>query len=328
MTTTTASAPGKVLIAGEYAVLGGAAAVSMAVDRRAVASVAASDSGRNRLVVRGYGDGEWSFSPADASALEPPGTALPLFECLWRHATLDPERSWVIELDTTPFYDPPSGNKYGLGSSAALCAAAAAVLCPGAEDLTSLVAAAHREFQGGSGSGVDVATALAGGVVRYRMGAPAVNLAWPSGLGFRLLWSGRSATTRLKLERLSAGSGAIDAELIDAANAAAETWAGGDADRVLASLSDYVRRLRAFDLDRDLGIFDAGHWQRTEDAWADGSVVYKPCGAGGGDVGIVFGKDDAALDAFAARATDAGFRLLDVACDTVGLSVRGASVDG
>jgi phosphomevalonate kinase len=37
-----ASAPGKLVLAGEYAVLDGAPAIVMAVDRRAVVSVAAS----------------------------------------------------------------------------------------------------------------------------------------------------------------------------------------------------------------------------------------------------------------------------------------------
>ncbi len=39
MTTVTASAPGKVILSGEYAVLDGAPAISMAVNRRAVVTL-------------------------------------------------------------------------------------------------------------------------------------------------------------------------------------------------------------------------------------------------------------------------------------------------
>jgi phosphomevalonate kinase len=46
-----------------------------------------------------------------------------------------------------------------------------------------------------------------------------------------------------------------------------------------------------------LGIFDAGHAELVTAAEAAG-LVYKPCGAGGGDVGILLGDDAAAVDSF------------------------------
>ena len=56
-----ASAPGKVVLSGEYAVLDGAPAVCMAVDRRAIARVSACGGDWHRVTAPGYTDVEGRF---------------------------------------------------------------------------------------------------------------------------------------------------------------------------------------------------------------------------------------------------------------------------
>ena len=54
MTRVTASAPGKVIVSGEYAVLDGAPAICMAVNRRARVSIVAADASRHTVSAPGY----------------------------------------------------------------------------------------------------------------------------------------------------------------------------------------------------------------------------------------------------------------------------------
>jgi len=83
----------------------------------------------------------------------------------------------------------------------------------------------------------------------------------------------------------------------------AEAWRSGDTDRVLSEYIAYIGVLRQFSVDHDLGIFDAGHEELTDAAMVS-NLVYKPAGAGGGDIGILFGRDEAEFDAFVANYAD------------------------
>ena len=73
-----------------------------------------------------------------------------------------------------------------------------------------------------------------------------------------------------------------------------------------------------FDVDYDLGIFDAGH-QELAKAAAKRSLVYKPCGAGGGDIGMVFATDKEAVAEFTDLAAQNGYQLLDVLLEASGV---------
>jgi phosphomevalonate kinase len=265
-----ASAPGKIVLSGEYAVLSGAPAICMAIKRRAIVTVADSP-------------GAGGYVGADAAAI------IDAVNTQWRQAR-------NFELDTRAFSE--HGNKIGLGSSAALVVALVAALAD-STDVFPAALKAHRRFQGGAGSGVDVAAAVHGGLIDYVMQSGNVrSLAWPEGLAMRVLWTGVSASTSAKLHKLAATRAQPSrAALVESAERMAETWRSGDAGGILAGYAAYIDVLRQFSLDHDLGIFDAGHDELT-DAAKIHNLVYKPAGAGGGDVGVLFGKDPAALDAF------------------------------
>ena len=275
----TASAPGKIVLCGEYAVLWDAPAVCMAVNRRAIATITQS------------GDGDCH--------LETPG-----FDGMERYRILDallhgerPARSF--RLDTTAFVE--NGRKTGIGSSAALVVALAAALA-GSTDVLAEALAAHGDLQGGKGSGVDVAAAVHGGLIEYqRENARVRALAWPAGLACRVIWTGVPASTARKLDKISDAAAAPSrSALLTAAQRMCEAWRAGDADNVLAEFVPYIDVLRQFSIDHDLGIFDAGHDELTDAAMLDG-LVYKPAGAGGGDIGTLFGRSEADLDRFTER---------------------------
>lgn len=298
------SAPGKVILAGEYAVLAGAPAISMAVDHRAVVTIEYG----NKKSLRSIGLAAESDSSLLNSVCHVLGADLPAAN---------------IVMDTGRFSDAASGRKFGVGSSAALTVALTKALSDSAttrEQVFHRALTAHREFQQGSGSGVDVATSVTGGIIEYRKGHLPVALNWPDGLQFALLWSGVAASTPAKLRQLAlTPAGASFAALALAAETLADVWQNAAIDKLLDEIRAYALALRQFDVDHGLGIFDAGHDALAKLA-GSAEVVYKPCGAGGGDMGIVFGLDPVAVRTFAQAAERSGFQMLEMNIDHNGVA--------
>ena len=310
MTIVTASAPGKVVLTGEYAVLDGSPAVSMAINRRAVATLTPTDG--NEVAVRSIGlAGRYDTN---------------LFDCVVKATNLVRTDEFSFALDTGAFVDTASEVKLGIGSSAALTVALVAALLAGESDnvdvaeIAAIAHRTHRDFQQGVGSGVDIATSVAGGLIEFSMPENRVTrLTWPDGLRFALLWSGVVASTRERIDRLNAGDMKHSrARLSEEATACAGAWKSAEADAVIVACRNYVDALMTFSVDHELGIFEAGHQALAEHALAEG-LVYKPCGAGGGDVGIAMATDSAQLDAFVTRAEAAGFKQLDIEPDGSGV---------
>ena len=277
--TVTASAPGKIVLSGEYAVLAGAPAVCMAVTRRAVATVTGSVDGECHVTTPGF-TGQGSLNIIKAVY----GDTLP---------------ACTIKLDTRAFS--LTGRKIGLGSSAALTVALTAARSNSVNVFADALAA-HRRFQGGAGSGIDVAAAVHGGLFEYQMATGSIQaLSWPDDLHMRVLWTGVPVSTSAKLERLAEREEHPSRSALGlAAGRMAIAWRGDDAATILSEYPAYISALRQFSVDHKLGIFDAGHDELTDAAMAN-NLVYKPAGAGGGDIGILFGRDVAELDAFVAQ---------------------------
>jgi phosphomevalonate kinase len=326
------SAPGKVVLCGEYAVLDGAPAIVMAVDRRARVSLAPANGDWHCVSLPGITERQVAFSTGNAGELirrDSGATAdrdvdLSLLGQVLRAVDRRLPVPLHFALDTRPFLHEAKGLKLGLGSSAALAVALTAALMRDEKRLHGIARtalAAHRAWQEGRGSGVDVAAAVHGGILAYRAtsGAATEALRWPEGLRHALLWSGRPSSTSDRIEvfresvRLHGGA----VSLAQAAEKMLDTWRRGDPRAILDGLSGYVRVLEAFDVDRDLGIFDAGHGQLAE--VAGGRVVYKPCGAGGGDIGIALALREDDLEEFVVKAEAIGFERLNVMPDSRGV---------
>lgn len=298
-TDTVASAPGKVVLCGEYAVLDGAPAICMAVNRRAHVRLTGIDGDCSQVTAPGYTETTGRFqSTKDGLAWHDGRQEFALVDSVLRAVGAPYLAACAIVLDTSRFNDAGTRAKFGIGSSAALTVA----LCVAVKrtiDVAEIAQRAHRDFQDGVGSGVDVACSIHGGLIEYHMaGAVSTALAWPDGLRFRLLWTGVAASTKTRLASFDAVVGKSSrAQLSAAARDMADAWRGGSADAVIAQYREYIKHLRLFSVDHKLGIFDAGHGELALAA-RDANLVYKPCGAGGGDIGIALGTDAAALDDF------------------------------
>ena len=323
-----ATAPGKVVVAGEYAVLAGAPAVAMAVDARATATIAGGRRSAHTVTAPGHLDAPRSFRSngggvawTDAVA----GGTLPLFERVWQSFRLGDVAPLDITLDTTAFVHPRTGTKYGFGSSASAALALSLALSKLAPaDALAQARRAHDEFQGGHGSGVDIAASFHGGLIEYRAANSGVRrLAWPSGLHMKLVFSGIASSTRERIARLQGAEMKSNSmtRLCDVAESLPAGWRAADVAGILAGLRQYTEALQAFSDAHDLGIFDAGHGELVSLA-AAGDLLYKPCGAGGGDCGIVLGTEPERIAAFCRQAGKHGYSTLEY-----GLCVDGAEAN-
>lgn len=329
MTSILVSAPGKVIVSGEYAVLSGAPAISMALDSRAIVRIEAANDEFHHVRTPGYAEGDWRFRVKADGTLEWQDVhpELGLIEAAWTGVIHGAHCPLAITVDTTAFAAPESGRKFGLGSSAAAMTALIVALCQFSEQEASpsaLAYQAHKKMQSGLGSGIDIATSLRGGVIEYRMNdnVAASHHSWPDDLLYRVIWSGQSATTTTYLKRLNTASPNDRNWLpfIAAAENVADEWAGNDAGRIIASIKAYTASLHRFSAVQALDIFAGGHDEIYR--LANGlDVAYKPCGAGGGDIGIVMGTSGDSISRFCAAASDYGFVELPVKLDLTGVDV-------
>ncbi|MDP1828231.1 MAG: phosphomevalonate kinase [Archangium sp.] len=166
----TLSAPGKLFLSGEYAVLWGGVARILAVGPRVHALVRPRPDRQVDVVLA---DGRLS-GPATPAGVrwekEVPEAfrfvATTIDLSLRLLGTEGP--GFSVAFESSPTVD---GLKLGLGSSARAVVLAAEAARYGLEahyDTLKLSLLAHADAQGGKGSGGDVAAAFAGGVVRYR----------------------------------------------------------------------------------------------------------------------------------------------------------------
>ncbi len=128
------SAPGKLVITGEYAVIDGAPAIALAVNRRSRVSVSATigqsvlevtTSGTERFPFTWQADGSLTFTDNDPAER---GELLRVLfkQLVGRLPAALPDV--VISIDSREFYLATDGQKLGLGSSAAVCVSLTAAL--------------------------------------------------------------------------------------------------------------------------------------------------------------------------------------------------------
>jgi phosphomevalonate kinase len=333
----TASAPGKLVLLGEYAVLEGAPALVLAVNRRAHVTLApiAGDAweiasptlgAQARLQLR---DGRATLGDAAPAELQWIAALLSRFPQAGRLPACR------IELDSDAFHVDHAGTpaKLGLGSSAALTVALLGALHAHtnlAPPTLREAVAAHRAIQHGRGSGIDVAASFTGGLSQFRSNGDDLRvtpLEWPGGLHWGCVYSGRPASTGAMLAAVAGWRAREPAaftrhmdELATISSRGIDAVVADDAAAFLSGIHDYANALARFGEACGVDIASREHRALAAIA-ADCGCVYKSCGAGGGDVGITFAVEDKRLRAFRARAMRAGFPVIGLEADPKGLEV-------
>lgn len=344
-----ATAPGKLMLIGEYAVLEGAPALVAAVDRRVEVTLgeAQGPEPATTLTITTDlpGEDRVTLDIGAAPHRERPSRGA----CFVRDvvgAVLGDEREaeplaslGSIDVASAALRTAPGGTKLGLGSSAAVAAAlTAGVLAWTAPDapldpdrLVERARAAHRAAVGGSGSGVDVAASVLGGVHAFRLtptGLEREALALPEGVRVVPVWTGEPADTAAFLTGVRAFAKAdpdayaarMDG-LAEVAERAVEACRTRDAAAFLDAAEVYGRGMRDLGEQAELPIASEAHQRVTEIAAACGAVA-KPSGAGGGDIAVVFARADADLQDLDARLEREGFPPVRAPITSVGADVK------
>jgi phosphomevalonate kinase len=306
-----ATAPGKLLLAGEYAVLDGGTAVVAAVDRRVVA--------------RAGGDG--ALSPFLAAAADAVARVRGPDSASARAA-----RTMVVDSDALR----SGAQKLGLGSSAA--ATVAAVACALGHDggelnrdlVQRLAADAHAEAQGkkgARGSGADIAASTHGGVIRFVRGA-ATPVRLPDDLVLVPFFTGASADTAVLVAAVNrarqAEPRAIAEALAIIARAADDLTLATGASAAIAALDACGRAVAALGEAAGLDLETAAvRAARRLSAPLGGTA--KSCGAGGGDVALCAVPAGTDVTSLRESLVQAGCHPLDLAVDLSGVDIRHSS---
>jgi phosphomevalonate kinase len=307
------SAPGKLFVSGEYAVLWGGVARVAAVAPRTAAFVRRRADARVHVCLE-EGTLKGSATPKGVrwDGEIPAGFAFvarTLDEALRAHG----RQSVGFELAVAPSAVGPGGLKLGMGGSACaavLAADAARFILEDKFDTLKLALVAHAMGQGGKGSGGDVAASFAGGVLRYRRYDVAALMAASSAGGFRAelmesppvdVWrlpppklalayafTGESASTRVLISQVEArmDEAARQAFVVrsDALGHEIETGLSGGGD--FQAFKEAVTAQQA--LLQELGPTETEAMRRILAIASSYGCAGKQSGAGGGDGCILF----------------------------------------
>jgi phosphomevalonate kinase len=309
-TTTTATAPGKLVLGGEYAVLDGAPAIVAAVQVRASARFG-TDPSHVPMEVRSTR----RLAEAELGVIE-----------------------GDVVIDVTSLR--AGEHKLGVGSSAA-----AAVACAGLiADAHGLAVESCRDrvfdwaFRGHAevaprGSGVDVAASTYGGVLKLRRtdaGLDIVPVTTPRELCMSIVFSGVSARTSDLLDLVHAfaerdAPAHEDAmrRLHEGAADFAAAFESGEPARVVTAARSYHDAMAL------LGHLAGAPIVEDRLAWiADAAARHggaaKPSGAGGGDVAIGFFSSASDQSAFETVCRDRGFAIVEATLGGPGVRVNRA----
>jgi phosphomevalonate kinase len=319
-----ATAPAKLFLTGEWAVLAGAPAVVAALDR-VVRVELDVEPGAGDLAIESAAEGyTWRGNAADGPL--PAGDAGAVVAVLRTTGAVHGR----VRVDSRAFL--VGERKLGLGRSAATIAAATAACRAragrsiAAADVLDVALAANTLFQDGSGSGADVAASVHGGVVEVRRGDARLSVTprtLPTGVQLVAGWTGEPAGTAplvARFERLPKPP--VLAELGATAEAAAHAFAVGDVRALATSIARSSELLARLADETGLPIVTPA-LRRLVDAARSVGAVAKPSGAGGGDCGIALATSPTMASAVRAVWREVGILPLDVTIAREGAVVRG-----
>ena len=308
-------APGKLILIGEYAVLEGAPAMVTAVERYAVVSIEESQTGLYTLSAPAIGINHVKFTPdpggmpefqvsEDRSVEQKLQFFQTVFARIWQAMTKENQKALDIRIDSSAFY--LSQNvKLGLGSSAAVTTALTQGLSAvwhkklSHESLFAEALMTHHEAQGKLGSGIDIAASVFGGVLSYIKKTPIPkvrNIGLSRDIIVLPVWTGYPASTRelvnrvmeLKVSRPDQYQQIISG-MSQISMQAVEAWAGGNTDNFLMQIVQYEQMMNELGELSQAPIISEVH-SRIRKIVHKYDGVYKPSGAGGGDLGLAFWK--------------------------------------
>ena len=338
------SAPGKLMLIGEYAVLDGASALVMAVDRRVHVSISRAAAQPGKLTAPQLGIDRAPMAIVNGTlccrgrARKLPALTARMLPAIMRELGRHPGEIVDLDLviDSGELFESGAGApvKLGLGSSAAVSAALAVALeawfesrltAPDPERRLRRWLPVYRGALASTASGADLAASFFGGlnVFRGSLDAPSCQpVKWPSGLLWRAIWVGQAAQTTDYVgawERWKLAEPASAQDMGRRLGRVARDAVGslGDAAALIEHCAEYADLLDAMGTAMGRQVMSAPH-RRLAELGKKCGVVYKSCGAGGGDLGIALSTEPARLRAFDKRVADCHGVPLNLDVSTVG----------
>lgn len=307
------SCPGKIMLAGEYAVIDGGPAIMIGVNSRAYAWLDEEGQSLSPFLHEVQGTLARHFGESSPQALA----------------------AKRVVVDTAAFRHGDA--KLGLGSSAAATVTAmAAALAASERDLDpqqvqSLAAESHARAQaqmGARGSGADIAACTFGGCIRYQRrpdGAEIRPLTLPKGLCLVFPWTGVAASTPHLVSQIQEYRGRQpDAYEVhaDAIQASAEQLANAaEAESVVSAVDAGAEAIRTLGDAAGVALWLPVHGQMETLATRLGGAL-KPTGAGGGDLALAALPDEDSAQKFRESLLKLGILCPEIDVDTQGVRLQ------
>lgn len=351
------NAPGKIILIGEYAVLEGAHSVVAAVDKYSRVKIEPHDEDFfyfhapnlqiPDILFRIGDDHRFHFLKPYASSIKNKlGYFLSTFRYVYdrlreRDIVLKPLN---ITVETSQFYDLATNRKFGLGSSAAMTVSLVTTFFEYGREAASELQQkleiflksldAHRKAQGNLGSGIDIAASTFGGIMDYTMPTfSRVNdsfprhLTMPEDLHIIPVWTGTTASTRnlvgsindFKDHDFEQYTRLMD-QLIEHSDFGTAAFIAGDVSSFLEKVQDFYHAQDELGTTSGTSIISEEHRELASLVETSGGI-YKPSGAGGGDIGIAFADSVRLRDKIRHTIADSRFELLDITIDFNGVQV-------
>lgn len=280
-----ASAPGKLFLVGEYAVLEGGPALLVPVTQRAKVAIEAST--KSQVISH--------TTTVEKHSLEEALELYPLLQATMAELNcLEQLQNAKLSMDTSAFFS--RGTKLGLGSSAALTVALVKLFRPEATTNERFTKAlrCHLAFQNGIGSGADIALAAMDETIVFQRGESPTPVVLPDDLYMLAIWSGEPASTTGYVAAVNrwrqVNPDTYRSRINDLSKTASECIAGlrkNDGQRVLAEIDQYGRHLEQLSSESGVNFYNQAHVEMRKKVEL-AHCAYKPSGAGGGDYGIAY----------------------------------------
>ena len=323
------SAPGKIFLSGEYLALEGSLSTVLPTKQRAKIIIEESKSSRNILYSLPL-DRSFAFDVNDSFDIEwlddNPMEMGSFIEKAIVLMQIKPTKT-KFTIDTTDFYF--ERRKIGIGSSSAISSALIKAINKyfdikqTHEMIIDSALNLHNSEQNSLGSGLDViASILDSGLIECDVKKAKqrkwTKLEWPSDLLIRGVITSEESNTKKMIKKYLKGHTKnkefflalkIDADQI--LKELSLSWKSKDSESILALMKQYNILMQQLDEKYHIGIYTKEH-QALANITTKSGLLYKPSGAGGGDLGFILTDNEMKLKQLIAELKDNNFQTLDL----------------